>query len=175
MRFRAVHMVLAILAAMLWVSCKQGPRRIPRGKMVDIYAEMFLQDQVIRQNQDLRKKADSILVYEGIFREYGYDTDDYLFSVEYYLRDPERMAKIMDDVAIRMNVLARELDDDVELYEWREEMMALYNKPVSDKLPQPVSMVDTLKIAKDESGSGPLFSYRPEEMPDLDTLVLKMK
>lgn len=173
MRFRAVHIVLAILALTLWVSCK-GPRRIPRGKMVDIYGEMFMQDQTLRQHQDLRKKADTMLVYEGIFRKYGYNTDDYLYSVEYYLRDPDRMGKIMDDVAENMLKAAHSLDEAVELFDWREEMMDLYSKPVSDWLPQPVAMVDTLKIERD-STEQQFFRYRPEEPPVLDTLVLRLR
>ena len=174
MGFRAGHMVLAILALVVWVSCKEGPRRIPRDMMVDIYSEMFLQDNAIRQSKDLVDRADSVLVYEGIFREYGYDTDDYLYSVEYYLRDPERMAKIMSEVQTRMNLAARSMKEEVDIYDYQKELLAIYEKPVSDKLPRQVTLAEKCRIVRDSPESGQYFRYLPEERPKLDTLVLRI-
>ena len=174
MQFRVGHMVLAILALALWVSCKEGPRRISRGEMVDIYSELFLQDQAIHLNRSLFDRADSVLVYEGIFRKYGYNTDDFLYSVEYYLRDPERMAKIMNEVQVRMNTAARSMNEEVEIYDIQQELLALYDKPVSDKLPRQVSLAEKGRIVRDSTGSIQYFRYLPEEGPRLDTLVLRI-
>ena len=41
-------------------------------------------------------------MYEGIFEQYGYDTDDSSYSLEYYLEDPARMEKIMEKVGDRL-------------------------------------------------------------------------
>ena len=175
MRFRAGHIVLAILALAVWVSCKEGPRLIPRDKMVDIYSELFLQDNAIRQNKDLIDRADSVLVYEGIFREYGYNTDDYLYSVEYYLRDPERMAKIMSEVQTRMNLAARSMNEEVDIYDYQQELLAIYKKPVSEKLPRQMSLAEKGRIVRDSTDSSvQYFRYLPEEGPKLDTLVLRI-
>lgn len=160
MKLRAGHIVLGILAMLVWVSCQQGPRRIPQKKMVDICIDMFLQDQYIRLDPSLRKQADTTLVYEGIFEKYGYDTDDYRYSVEYYLRDPERMSKIMNEVAARMNQQARDMNEVVEFYDWREGLMELYGKPASEKLPKVVPMSDTLRIERDSDTSITFFRYR---------------
>lgn len=174
MKLRAGHMVLAVLALVVWASCKEGPRRIPRDKMVDIYSDMFLQDQAVRLKADLRKQADTVLVYGGIFQKYGYNVDDYLYSVEYYLRDPERMAKLMAEVGNRMGASARAMNEEVEFYEWSRVLMTLYAKPVSDKLPRQVSLADKGRVIRDSTGSGQYFRYRPEEGPQLDTLVIRL-
>lgn len=174
MKSRAGYIVVAILALAVWVSCKQGPRRISRDDMVDIYSELFLQDQAIRLNKDLIGRADSVLVYEGIFREYGYDTDDYLYSVEYYLRDPERMAKIMSEVQERMSVAVRSMKEEVDIYDYQQELLKIFTKPASNKLPRQVSLAEKGRIVPDSTGSVQYFRYLPEERPKLDTLVLRI-
>ena len=78
-----------ILVAAVAVSCL-GPRVIPRDKLAQIYYDMFMADQQLREIPSLRQQADTMLVYEAVFNRYGYDTDDYLHSVRYYLKDPER-------------------------------------------------------------------------------------
>ena len=48
MRRPALHILLAILAASLLLgACSRG-RVIPRSKMVDIYADMFMADQWLK-------------------------------------------------------------------------------------------------------------------------------
>ena len=168
------NMALAILALALWVSCNGGPRCIPRDKMVGIYCELFLQDQAIHLNRSISDRADTVLVYEGIFRKHGYNTDDYLYSVEYYLRDPERMAKIMDEVEDRMNSAARGMKEEVEIYDIQQELLAIWEKPMSNKLPRQVSLAEKGRIVRDSTGSVQYFRYLPEEKPKLDTLVLRI-
>ena len=87
-----LHIVLVLMLA---VSC--GPRKIPRDDMEKIMADILLQDQQIKQDHKLRKEADTTLVYEGIFEAYDYDTDDFLYSLEYYLEDPARMEKLKEN------------------------------------------------------------------------------
>ena len=107
------HTVLALaLAAALAASC--GPRVIPRGKLSDIYVEMFLTDQWLRENPSVNRTADTLLVYEPIFKRHGYSTDDYLRSQEYYLRDPDRYAKLLRGVSRKLDkerqVIQKQID-----------------------------------------------------------------
>ena len=171
MKLRAGHIVLGILAVLLWASCQQGPRRIPRDKMVDICSKMLFQDQVIRKDRTFRQQADTMLVYEGIFQQYGYNTDDYLYSLDYYLRDPDRMAKIMKEVSERMKAVAEGMTDEVTLYEWQTKMLAIYDKPVSNRLPK-VPALPT-RVVKDSTRDGFVLRYRQEKGLLLDTLVIR--
>ena len=105
---RFCHIVL--LLAVVAVAACRGPRVIPRSKMVDIYYDMFMADQQVREDRLPPKAMDTLLVYEAVFEKYGYDTDDYMHSLRYYLRDPERFAKVFEEVAERLENEAKSLD-----------------------------------------------------------------
>ena len=86
--------LLAVISAVL--SCgKEDGDIIPKGKMAEIYADMFMADQWLIQNPKATRTADTTLVYEAIFREYGYDSDDYRATVAHYMEDPDRFARIL--------------------------------------------------------------------------------
>lgn len=79
----------------LFSSCKKEEDKvIPRSKMAKIYAEMLLVDQWIQMEPDVRRGADTTLVYEPILEKYGYDSEIYRRSIYKYLDDPERFARI---------------------------------------------------------------------------------
>ena len=59
-------------------------------------------DEWLADHSENRLTVDTCLVYEPIFRKYGYDTDDFRASVEYYMRDPLRYSRMMKDVALKM-------------------------------------------------------------------------
>ena len=140
---KVLHIALALLLA---VSCR-GPRIIEREDMEAIYYEMFPQDQQLRMNHVSRRQTDTTLVYEGIFRAHGYNTDDYLYSVEYYLTEPERMVKVMSHVAERLERESREVKKEIRFNEWRDKLLAIYRKQPDTTLPHPrVRPVDTLHV-----------------------------
>ena len=86
--------VLAVLAS-AFVSCRREGKGIPRGEMAEIYAEMFVLDQEIAGDPDIRREADTLFVYEPGFRKYGYTADDYRSSMAYYIQDPDRYVRIL--------------------------------------------------------------------------------
>ena len=111
---RFLHIVLVLLVA---AAC-QGPRVIPKDTLEDIYLDMFLADQVVREENIPRPQMDTMLLYEAVFQKYGYDTDDYLNSVRFYLKDPERFAKVFESVAKRLEGEIDVLEKIVEHREW---------------------------------------------------------
>ena len=94
-------------------ACK-GPRVIPKDTLTDIYVDMFLVDQMVRDENIPQVRMDTLLVYEPIFEKYGYDTDDYLFTLRKSLRDPERFAKVFEEVANRLEVEVEDLNEIIE-------------------------------------------------------------
>ena len=96
---KRILLIVCLLA--LAVSCHKGPRRIPRGDMEDIMMHVLMQDQYVKAHSELRPQFDTMLVYEGVFESFGYNTDDFLASLEYYLEDASRMEKIMEKVEKR--------------------------------------------------------------------------
>ena len=139
---RALYIVLVLVMA---AAC--GPHRIPRDDMEDILYRMLVQDQQIKQNPQLRRQADTMLVYEGIFQAYGFNTDDFLYSLEYYLEEPARMEKVMEKVAERLDAEAKVLKKEIDLDTWRSKMMRIYKMEPDTTRPQPpVRPVDTLLV-----------------------------
>ena len=94
-------------------ACK-GPRVIPKDTLTDIYVDMFLVDQMVRDENIPQVRMDTLLVYEPIFEKYGYDTDDYLYTVRKSLRDPERFSKVFEEVAKRLEVEVEDLNEIIE-------------------------------------------------------------
>jgi hypothetical protein len=93
--FRYVVAVSAVLVLFL-SSCGRGRVRvIPRDELAEIYAEMMMTDQWILNTPNVRLIADTSLVYDPILEKYGYDSDDYRKSIDVYMDDPERFAKIL--------------------------------------------------------------------------------
>lgn len=95
------HILILLATAMILApSCRrEGPRVIPRSKLAKIYAEMFVTDQWVQSKPGLRTIADTSLVYEPILQKYGYDSEDYQYSIDRYMDDPERFSRILRSAA----------------------------------------------------------------------------
>ena len=89
-------LIVAVILLVSLVSCRKDEARvISRGKLSQIYAEMLLTDQWITMTPGMRMIADTSLVYEPILEKYGYTSADYRKTVETYMDDPERYARIL--------------------------------------------------------------------------------
>ena len=102
--------LLAVASVTLIVaSCSRGPRVIPQSKMEKIINDMLLADQWLESAKVSKYAVDTTLFYEPIFRKYGYDTDDYLASIEYYMRDPLKFSRMVRKLALKMEADAKRL------------------------------------------------------------------
>ena len=102
MKHAVCHIVAAVLLGLLLFSCSGRPRIIPRATLTDIYADMFLADQWLRDNSSERQRADTSLFYDPIFARYGYTFEDYDATVRKYMEDPEKFSKIFRDAAEKL-------------------------------------------------------------------------
>ena len=146
------HIVL--LLAVVAVAACRGPRVIPRDKLVDIYCDMFMADQQIRANDVSSRELDSLLVYEAVFQKFGYDTDDYMHSLRHYLKDPERFAKVFEEVAARLEGQAKSLDPIIQHQDWVAQRMGA-KRPRIDSILAPFSKdsmyVGLARVVRDSS------------------------
>ena len=147
---RVLHIVLVLLAA---VACR-GPRVIPKDTLTDIYMEMFIADQMVRDADIPRAQMDTMLLYEAVFEKYGYDTEDYLYSLRHYLKDPERFGKVFENVAKR---LEGEVDALKKIVELRDRLASKRSAdyPLVDSLLAPFSkesvFVGLARVERDTS------------------------
>lgn len=98
---RALSHIIPLFILLATAGCSRRASVIPETTMSDIYYDMFCIDQWIQDNSDMKKAADTTLVYEPIFNRYGYTTEDYDASVSYYLARPEKLVKITERTAKR--------------------------------------------------------------------------
>ena len=147
---RFLHIVLVLLVA---AACR-GPRVIPKDTMTDIYTDMFLADQMVRDADIPRAQMDTMLLYEAVFEKYGYDTEDYLYSLRFYLKDPERFGKVFENVAKRLEGEVEALKKIVELRD-RIASKRDADYPVVDSLLAPFSkesvFVGLARVERDTS------------------------
>lgn len=98
---RALPYLLVIAAVLYCVAgCSlRRPRTIPRDTLSEIFAEMFIADQWLNDNGDERRRADTMLFYEPIFRKYGYDSLDYRKTVDEYIYEPDKFLEVINNTA----------------------------------------------------------------------------
>ena len=171
------HLIIFLVAALLLApSCrKEGPRVIPRGKLSKIYAEMLVTDQWIQNTPRLRTIADTSLVYEPILEKYGYSSEDYRYSVDHYMNDPERFSRILRSTGQildqQIKVLKRKQK---ELQELEARRIAASNREIPDiqnlytELPPYAErdFSDTLEVVWDSVA----YMYRFRYVPRTDTI-----
>ncbi len=123
-------MLIAVLAVMtLFASCgKDEAEVIPRRKLAEIYAEMLVTDQWITSTPGVRLIADTSLVYEPILEKYGYDSEDYRKSIDKYMDDPERFARIFRSTG----EILEERIEDLKKEQKRLDLLAMLPKIKSD-------------------------------------------
>ncbi len=102
MRRTVCHIVTALSLVLLLLSCSGRPRIIPRSTLADIYADMFLADQWLKDMGSARKEADTTLFYDPIFASYGYTFEDYDATVKKYMEDPEKFSKVFRTAGERL-------------------------------------------------------------------------
>ena len=71
---------------------------------------MLLVDQWIGLEWSNTRVADTSVVYEQIFEKYGYTSNDYRKSVSYYMEDPDRFAKIFENISNALTTKANIID-----------------------------------------------------------------
>lgn len=89
------YLLLASVA--MFCICCTPKGVIPRDDLSKIYAEMFMLDQHLNAQSELRSMVDTVRVYEHIFKKYGYTTEDYIFSMDYYVKNPDRYGKVLKE------------------------------------------------------------------------------
>ena len=89
-----VYILLGV-SALLFLSCGKS-RVIPPDTLSDIYADMFLADQWLRDNGQYKKEADTSDFYASAFEKYGYTFEDFDRSVQRYLTKPKKYTEILE-------------------------------------------------------------------------------
>lgn len=97
---RYISLIFILLACLQ--ACSDRGRVIPADEMTDIYVDLFLADQWLRENPSKRDIADTTLFFEPVFRKYGYSFKDYNASLDYYAGDIDQLSEITSAASVKM-------------------------------------------------------------------------
>lgn len=101
--------ILPIVVVASVVGCgKMGI--ISKGTMSDIVAQMYLADQFVERNPDMRGQTDSLAVYPAVIEMNGHTVDEYRESIRYYLQRDDEYNKILKNAMTLLEEHAKVLD-----------------------------------------------------------------
>lgn len=130
------YLFLILTAALLCLSsCRDRKDIIPKGTMSKIYYDIYMTDEAVDANYGLRRMADTMRIYEPIFNKYGYTTEDYNRSVNFYLERPDKFEDVFEDTKTMLEKRKAELNAVLE---------------AEGKRPRLWSLVDSLELYTSE-------------------------
>ena len=140
------YLFLILTAALLCLSsCRDRKDIIPKGTMSKIYYDIYMTDEAVDANYGLRRMADTMRIYEPIFNKYGYTTDDYNRSVDFYLERPDKFEDVFEDTKTMLEKRKAELNSILE---------------AEGKRPRLWSLVDSLELYTSEGiHAGMVYKY----------------
>lgn len=111
--------ILSLLAVflsafILTVSCSGRNDIIPEDTMSQIYYDMYLTDEAVDLNYQYRRMADTLNIYEPVFNRYGYTSDDFRRSVNFYLERPDRFENVFANTKSMLEKHRREIESILE-------------------------------------------------------------
>lgn len=90
---RRTAVIFLILLSFL--SCSRTGKVLSVNRMAEIYADMFIADQWLRDNPASRRMVDTTLFYDPIFEMHDCSREDFVASVGYYIDKPDKFSKIL--------------------------------------------------------------------------------
>ncbi len=99
--------VLGICAA---CSHTGGPA-INEKEMSGIISDIYLVDQWAKVDNKVSMRADTTLIYNAVFMKYGYTFEQYMSSMEYYVRNWKKYLRILDGAYKILIAGAQEADE----------------------------------------------------------------
>ena len=179
MRRLGLHAIAALAAVLAVASCGKKGKVISRSDLEDIYVDLFLADQWLVHNQSESDAADTLMFYEPVFRSHGCTTEDYVESVNHYLHDPKRYARILKRADARISSMlekARSEVDEVETIRSLRRAAEAYHPDLKlyyDTLYVRITKEAGLRFVADSAGRYLPFVPEPEPLDSaaLDSLA----
>lgn len=104
--------ILAVVVAYVVAGCgNEGV--ISKDAMARIVAEMYLADQYIERNPNMRGQTDSLAVYPAVIERNGHTVEEYYASVRHYLQKDDEYNKILKSAMASMEEYVKVLDEEI--------------------------------------------------------------
>lgn len=100
----------ALTAAVSLTSCGNHGI-IGKGKMAKIVSEVYLADEYAKMNSSVGEEADTVLLYNAVFKKYGCTLEQYRNSTMHYIADGKSYDKILKEASSILRARADMLDE----------------------------------------------------------------
>lgn len=107
---KSMVVTMALSLFFLAVSCGKPDSPVPAETMGQLMYEMYVIDEYLYSNGEIRAQSDSEYVYLPILEKYGLSVDDFNNALDYYLRHIEELKEISSSVTDRLKAEKAELD-----------------------------------------------------------------
>jgi hypothetical protein len=117
MNYLMRNCILLICFLSVFISCSQDNKQkiIPRKDLVNLMVDMHIAD-AIALNYNINEQfggLDSALLYNTVLNSYGYTKEQFVYTLNYYTKEPEKLTKIYDEV---FTILSRRSEETKALY-----------------------------------------------------------
>ncbi len=105
-------------AATLFICCSKHEQNkiIPRKDLIPLLVDLHISD-AMATNYNINEAfggLDSAILYSTVLKSYGYTKDDFIKTIEYYTKEPEKLIKIYDEV---FSILSNRSEDAKKMYD----------------------------------------------------------
>lgn len=146
--------VLAILTSTLF-SCSQ--RGIIEGdKFPSVIADLYLVDKAVTLDLDRIQRVDTLLLYEPVFRKYGYTTDDFIRTIDHYISRPAKLKSFFNKAKDILENRKANAERMIAKEEMRKELLRKISLAVSER--------DSLKVY-DRFTRAVRWIFAPDSLP----------
>lgn len=144
--YKPLFTLLVIVTGLIYSSCKKEDI-ISKSTMSQIISELYLSDEYIEQNPEYRGQTDSLRLYPGIIKKYGYTMDDYERSIKHYLEDKETYKELH----IKAKEILQKREEELTIIQiGRDKYLENQNKLNSWWVLDSLKSLTDKQIAKDE-------------------------
>jgi len=92
-----MNQILRIIILVILVATSCSKNVIDDDDLPKILADIYMADRYVLNSPVNIRKADSSLIYEPILNKYGYTTEDFVYTIDYYLPRPVKLKSYFTD------------------------------------------------------------------------------
>lgn len=109
-------LLICLLCSLLGTACSRNTL-IPPEELSDIYYDIYLLDQSLNRNHEWSRSADTLRIYRPLIEKHGWTFEDYAFTVEEYIKRPDRFEEVFDLTIEKLESRRKVLEKAIALQE----------------------------------------------------------
>lgn len=132
---------ILIMCILFLVNCntdKDNFDIIPKKDLISILTDMHIADGAFQMSEMRRnyREYDSLIYYDSIFINYGYNRTDFDSSIAFYISERDELLLIYDEVIENLSRLESQISEEIKEEHMKTKSVNLWNSKDNWKLPE---------------------------------------